>query len=142
VPINGGRDTRGDDLEALFGRLARSSFRSRFRLREPERAYLARKGWPVVLEHARAFVSQRLAPARPANDGKQTPYRNHPVFVAQHATAACCRGCMEKWHGIPRGRELTAEQQEYVVRVIERWLRAHAGDGPGAATGSAPPPGG
>lgn len=37
------------------------------------------------------------------------------VFIAQHATACCCRGCLYKWHGIPVGRELTAEEQKYVV---------------------------
>ena len=57
-----------------------------------------------------------------ANDGKQTPMRGHPVFVAQHATATCCRGCLEKWHRIPKGRDLTWEEQEYVVDVIMEWI--------------------
>ncbi|HEX2974106.1 MAG TPA: DUF4186 domain-containing protein, partial [Tepidisphaeraceae bacterium] len=103
--------------------LKRSAFRSRFRLKEAEARYLRSKGMEVVLSHARDLVAQRLAPARPTNDGRQTPMGRHPVFVAQHATGTCCRGCLEKWHGIPQGRELTKEEQEYVVRVIERWLR-------------------
>jgi len=78
---------------------------------------------PVVLDHARGFIARRLAPALPTNDGKQTPYRGHPVFVAQHATATCCRGCLTKWHGIARGEPLSPDEQEYVVSVIERWLR-------------------
>jgi hypothetical protein len=110
------------DLDDLFSRLARSTFRSRFRLRGRELAYLQEKGLATVLSHAADFIATRLAPANPANDGKQTPMRNHPAFIAQHATATCCRGCLEKWHGIPRGRELTAEEQKYVVSVIERWL--------------------
>ena len=77
-----------------------------------------------MLEHAADFVATRLAPAQPANDGKQTPFRNHPVFVAQHATATCCRGCLEKWHRIPKGRPLADEEQAHVVATIERWLRA------------------
>ena len=71
----------------------------------------------------REFVAQRLAPAEPRNDGKQTPFRGHPVFVAQHATATCCRGCLQKWHGVERGRVLTANEQAYVVEVIGDWLR-------------------
>lgn len=114
------------ELDDVFRRLSRSEFRSRFRLREREREYLERKGWDTVLEHAAAFVAQRLAPARPADDGKQTPFGNHPVFVAQHATATCCRGCLEKWHGVPRGRPLSAEEQAQVVRAVERWLRGQA----------------
>jgi hypothetical protein len=110
------------DLDDLFSRLARSTFRSRFRLRGRELAYLQEKGLATVLSHAADFIATRLAPANLANDGKQTPMRNHPAFIAQHATATCCRGCLEKWHGIPRGRELTAEEQKYVVSVIERWL--------------------
>ena len=92
-----------NDLDELFQRLERSPFRRRFRLRPAERDYLDRKGLDVVLMHAGDFLDKRLAPANPANDGRQTPMRNHPVFIAQHATATCCRGCLEKWHAIPRG---------------------------------------
>ena len=66
--------------------------------------------------------AQRLAPAEPMNDGKQTPMRGHPVFIAQHATATCCRGCLEKWHAIPHGRALSEQEQRYVVQVIHHWL--------------------
>ena len=111
------------DLDRLFDALAGSAFRQRFRLAAREREYLRAKGMPVVLEHARDFVARRLAPAEPLNDGKQTPFRGHPVFVAQHATATCCRGCLAKWHGISQGHALTAEEQEHVVATIERWLR-------------------
>lgn len=79
----------------------------------------------MVLAHAAEFIDKRLAPAYTANDGKQTPMRKHPVFVAQHATATCCRGCLEKWHAIPKGRELSAEEKQYVVNVIRRWLESH-----------------
>ena len=65
---------------------------------------------------------------QPARDGKQTPYRGHPVFIAQHATATCCRGCLEKWHGIPRGVPLTEADMERIVAVIGRWLRGQAGE--------------
>ncbi len=76
----------------------------------------------TIRSHAQDFVSKRLAPAEPANDGKQTPMKGHPVFIAQHATATCCRGCLEKWHRIPKGAELTDEQQEYVVNVLMEWI--------------------
>ena len=110
------------DLESLFSALARSPFRRRFSLGGRERGYLQAKGAPAILSHAAQFVTQRLAPAQPPNDGKQTPYRGHPVFVAQHATGTCCRGCLEKWHRIPRGRALTADEQNHVVAAIGRWL--------------------
>ena len=77
----------------------------------------------AIRRHAMDFVARRLAPAYIANDGKQTPMHGHPVFIAQHATACCCRGCFAKWHHIPAGHELTAEEQEYAVSVIMAWIR-------------------
>ncbi len=115
-------DTTNRDLDQVFAALGRSDFRRRFRLRGRELEYLRKKGLPAVLEHAASFIEQRLAAAFPANDGKQTPMGNHPAFVAQHATATCCRGCLEKWHRIPKGRALDAAEKEYVIAVIKRWL--------------------
>ena len=111
-------------LDEVFPALARSAFRRRFRLDARDRAYLEARGLETVLAHARDFVAKRLAPADPPNDGKQTPFRGHPAFVAQHATATCCRGCLAKWHDVPRGRPLDAAEQAHVVAAIERWLRA------------------
>jgi predicted Fe-S protein YdhL (DUF1289 family) len=110
-------------LDEVFPALERSAFRRRFALGPRERDYLRSRGIDEVLRQAEEIVARRLAPAAPPNDGKQTPYRGHPVFVAQHATATCCRGCLEKWHGIPRGAALTDEEQAHVVATLERWLR-------------------
>jgi len=112
------------DLDLVFTRLSGSQFRSRFRLGEKERAYLAERGLATVLDHARDFIGKRLAPAEPLNDGRQTPMRGHPVFVAQHATATCCRSCLQKWHGIAAGRALTDAEQQHVVAAIRRWIEA------------------
>jgi len=111
------------DLNDLFVALAKSPFRSSFHLRGKDITYLEEKGLELVLTHAEDFIKKRLAPAEIANDGKQTPMRGHPAFVAQHATACCCRGCLQKWHRIPTGHKLTLEEQAYVVGVLERWLR-------------------
>lgn len=112
------------ELDSLFERLDRSTFRRRFRLGAVEGRYLAEKGLDVVLSHGAKFIEERLAPAEPRNDGKQTPMRNHPIFIAQHATATCCRGCLEKWHGIAWGRPLTDEEKAYILSVLRRWLVA------------------
>jgi len=99
------------EVEDILARLNQSAFRRRMRLLPRERDYLNQKGLAVVLDQAADFINKRLAPAAPPNDGKQTPWHNHPVFVAQHATATCCRGCLEKWHAIPKGRPLTEGEQ-------------------------------
>lgn len=109
--------------DELFERLARSTFRSRFRLSEKDFEYIQKKGMDTIRSHACDFVEKRLAPAYIPNDGRQTPMRGHPVFIAQHATGCCCRGCLYKWHRIPAGRQLTAVEQEYVVSVLMEWIR-------------------
>ncbi len=110
------------DIEELFTRLGRSKFRSRFRLSGKEAEYFKQKGMGTILEHARDFIIKRLAEANPPNDGKQTPMRNHPVFIAQHATGTCCRKCLEKWHHIPMGKTLTEEQIDYILEVLKGWF--------------------
>ncbi|MCD8232022.1 MAG: ATP-dependent RecD-like DNA helicase [Clostridiales bacterium] len=112
----------------LFARLAMSKFRSSFSLNSNDRVYVKEKGMDVVRSHARDFVQKRLSPAEIPNDGKQTPMKGHPVFIAQHATATCCRGCLEKWHKIPKGCELTEKQQEYVVDVLMEWIKRQMND--------------
>jgi hypothetical protein len=84
--------------------LNKSKFRSKLRLSQKDRDYIAARGLETIKEHAFQFINSRVAPDFPKNDGKQTPMRNHPVFIAQHATATCCRGCIQKWHGIEKGK--------------------------------------
>ena len=110
------------DVQEVLDNLQNSEFRRNVRLHRKETEYLNRKGLETILEHAADFIEKRLAPASPANDGKQTPWRNHPVFVAQHATAACCRGCLEKWHDIPKGRALDEAEKQHIIEIIKRWL--------------------
>ena len=104
-------------------KLQKSSFRSRFHLNEQDKSYINEKGWDVIERHARDFVREKLAPAEPRNDGKQTPMRGHPVFKAMHATACCCRGCLNKWYKVPLHTELNTEQQEKIVRLLMGWIK-------------------
>jgi hypothetical protein len=109
-------------IEARLDTMARHPFRAKFHLRGRERATVEQKGLRTIRRHAADLIGRRVAPARPHKDGRQTPWRGHPVFVAQHATATCCRTCLERWHHVPKGRELTPEEREYVLDVIEAWL--------------------
>lgn len=109
-------------IETKLDSLQRSKFRSSFYLRKKEKAYIDKNGMEKIKEHAYDFIKNKLAPAYPDNDGAQTPMKNHPVFIAQHATGTCCRGCLEKWHKIPKGVELTDNQINYVVALIMEWI--------------------
>ena len=107
----------------IFDKLAKSDFRSKFKLKQKDKDYISQKGLNTIEQHAYDFISKRLAPADIPNDGKQTPMKGHPVFIAQHAAACCCRGCLSKWHKIPKGIELTQSQQDYVVKIIMEWIK-------------------
>lgn len=106
----------------LWERLANSKFRSSFSLKEKDINYINNKGISTIEDHARDFITKRLSSSVILNDGKQTPMKGHPVFIAQHATATCCRGCLSKWHRIPTNRELTSEEIDYVIKIIMKWI--------------------
>lgn len=110
------------ELDRRLDRIAQQPFRARFHLRGRDRAYAQTRSKRTIRDHADDLVRRRLAPAEPYKDGKQTPYRGHPVFVAQHATGTCCRTCLQTWHGIAKGHELSADERGYVVDVIVRWV--------------------
>ena len=107
----------------ILDSLSKSKFRSSFHLNKKMKDYVLDKGLDIIEEHAYDFINKRLKPAFIENDGKQTPMRGHPVFIAEHATATCCRGCLEKWHHIPKGVELTNNQVDYVVKIIMEWIK-------------------
>jgi hypothetical protein len=109
-------------IDERIDAIARHPFRAKFHLRARERGFVELRGAETVRAHAADLIGKRLAPAQPYKDGKQTPWGGHPVFRAQHATATCCRTCLLKAHDIPKGRELTAAEQAYVVDVICRWV--------------------
>lgn len=110
-------------IEQALLKLNRSKFRSSFKLSEKDREYVRQKGMNTIKCHACDFVRIRLAPAVIHNDGKQTPMKGHPVFVAQHATACCCRKCLNKWYKIPVGVQLTTLQQQKIVNLLMAWIQ-------------------
>ena len=111
--------TYGDILD----KLSRSKFRNRFHLKEKDIKYINEKGYEKIKEHTYDFINKRLASDYIPNDGKQTPMKGHPVFIAQHACACCCRGCLEKWHHIPKGRHLNKKEIDYVVNLLMLWIK-------------------
>ena len=109
-------------FDNIFDRLNTSAFRAKFKLDKGDIEYINKKGMDTIRSHAIDLVTKRLAPADIPNDGKQTPMRGHPVFKAQHACACCCRGCLEKWHKIPKGRDLSQKEIDFVVDLLMEWI--------------------
>lgn len=109
-------------IDEALQKLQGSKFRSSFYLKEKDKKYIEEKGMDTIRSHCEDFIRTRLAPEVIPNDGKQTPTKGHPVFIAQHACACCCRGCLYKWYKVRSGRELTREQQEKIVNLIMAWI--------------------
>lgn len=104
-------------------KLKKSKFRSSFHLKQKEIEYINKKGIKEIEEQAYEIITKRLKPKNIENDGKQTPMKNHPVFIAQHATATCCRGCLEKWHHIKKDKELTNHEIDFIVAILMDWIK-------------------
>lgn len=103
--------------------LSKSKFRSSFKLTKKMKEYIKSNGYDIIENHAFDLIKKRLAPKEILNDGRQTPMRGHPVFIAQHATGCCCRGCLEKWHRISKEKELSEKEIKFIVALIMEWIK-------------------
>ena len=111
------------NIDIVLDSLSKSKFRNSFHLNKKMKEYVKEKGIDVVKMHAYEIINKRLRPSNIPNDGKQTPMRQvHPVFIAEHACACCCRGCLEKWHKIPKEKELSDKEVDYIVSILITWI--------------------
>ncbi|MEE0634708.1 MAG: DUF4186 domain-containing protein [Bacilli bacterium] len=111
-----------EKIKNILDRLSKSKFRSSFHLKDKDILYIEDKGIDKIRNHAYDFVTKRLADTSNVTDGKQTPMKGHPVFIAQHATGTCCRRCLEKWHHISKNKNMTNDDIKYVVDIIMSWI--------------------
>lgn len=117
-----------EKIKNIFDRLSKSKFRSSFYLKDKDILYIEDKGIDKIRNHAYDFVTKRLADTSNVTDGKQTPMKGHPVFIAQHATGTCCRSCLEKWHHISKNKNMTDDDIKYVVDIIMSWIEKEYND--------------
>ena len=110
-------------IEDKINSLSKSKFRSSFHLRKYMVSYINEKGLNKIENDAYDLINNRLSDTSKFIDGKQTPMRGHPVFLAQHATATCCRGCLYKWYHIPKDRLLTNHEVDFCVSLIMAWIK-------------------
>ena len=107
----------------ILDRLSLSKFRSSFHLNQKMKDYVKDKGIDKIRNDAFDLINKRLRPKNIPNDGKQTPMKQvHPVFIAEHATATCCRSCLYKWHKIEKNKELNDKEVSYIVDIIIKWI--------------------
>ncbi len=111
-------------IDLILLKLSKSKFRNRFHLNNKMKEYVSLKGIDKVTKDAYEIINTRIKPENPKNDGKQTPMKQvHPVFIAQHACACCCRGCLEKWHHINKDKELSEDEVKYIVSILIDWIK-------------------
>ena len=111
-------------IDLILLKLSKSKFRNRFHLNSKMKEYVSLKGIDKVTKDAYEIINTRIKPKNPKNDGKQTPMKQvHPVFIAQHACACCCRGCLEKWHHINKDKELSEDEVKYIVSILIDWIK-------------------
>ena len=111
------------EIKDILNRLSKSEFRSRFKLKNDDVHYINEKGLDTIERHTYDFIRNRLAPEIILNDGKQTPMKGHPTFIAQHACACCCRSCLNKWYGIEKNKPLSEKEISYIADVLMQWIR-------------------
>ena len=117
------------NIDEILKRISMSKFRNSFHLNKKMKKYVQEKGYDTIRSHAYDFINTRIRPEVINNDGKQTPMRQvHPVFIAQHACACCCRKCLEKWYHIKNNKELTNEEVDFIVNLLIAWIKKEMGN--------------
>lgn len=109
-----------DDVKHTFAQLKREYIRHHFwhkTVDEKADKHARRKGRVKLRCAARIRIQNSIGAALPARDGQQTPMEGNIIYYAQHATACCCRTCLEYWHAIPKGRELTNAELDYLTEL-------------------------
>jgi hypothetical protein len=81
-----------------------------------------RKGRKELRVAAEKRIRASVGKAFPSYDGRQTPKSGNSLFYAQHATATCCRKCIEEWYGIEIGVALTEEHIQYFSDLLMLYL--------------------
>lgn len=112
------------NINVMLDSLAKSKFRGSFKLNKNMISYVNEKGLDKITKDVYEIVLKRIAIYNPLKDGKQTPMKQvHPVFIAQHATGTCCRGCLLKIHNITKERDLNDEEINFIVKLIMTWIK-------------------
>ena len=118
-----------NNINKLLNSLSKSKFRGSFHLNNKMKNYVNEKGMAKIQMDAKEIIIKRLSSKNPVNDGKQTPMKQvHPVFIAQHATGCCCRGCLERIHNISKEKELNEIEINYIVEVLIKWIKREIGE--------------
>ncbi|MBN8227237.1 DUF4186 family protein [Corallococcus macrosporus] len=81
-----------------------------------------RKGSILLKAAAKIRIQGSVAKPGHPREGRQTPFSGNILYYAQHSVAACCRKCIEYWHGIDSTKQLSDPEQNYLVDLIMKYV--------------------
>jgi uncharacterized protein DUF4186 len=113
------------DVEHTFTELRLELIRHHFwhvDIDDQARDHALRKGRAALLGSVANRIAKSVGVENPYRDGQQTPFQGNVIYYAQHATASCCRTCIEYWHGIEKGRPLTSDEQDYLIQLVTLYI--------------------
>jgi len=125
------------DADHTFAELRLELIRHHFwhiEIDETAKNHALRKGRIALLGQAAQRIAKSVGVESPFRDGQQTPFSGNAIYYAQHATASCCRTCIEYWHNIPKGRALTNDEQEYLTKLVTLYIADRLPDLPDGPT--------
>lgn len=120
-----------DDADYVFNALKFELVRHHFwhkPIDQKAKNHARRKGRIELRKATLHRLRKYIGPSKPSYDGRQTPWEGNLIFYAQHALACCCRTCLEYWHGVEKGKELTEEEIQYFGELIMRYVEERLPD--------------
>lgn len=126
-PVNWAKMKRRDlsDVDAIFGELSHEWIRHTFfdaPFDEASKKQAKKLGLQELKARVRELLEKKIGPAKIFRDGIQTKKEGSAIFYAQHATATCCRKCLEYWYGIAANRELTKDELDFCEGLVFAYL--------------------
>ena len=80
-------------------------------------------------DHAKSILKSKIGNPQNAWDSRQTPMNGGEIVnYAQHATATCCRKCLEYWHNINTTEKLTEDQLDFCVDLVMLYIEERVTD--------------
>ncbi|WP_372655987.1 DUF4186 family protein [Halobacteriovorax sp.] len=106
----------------IFRRLGCSKVCCKFKLKDEQWEYLAKRGFDTILLEGRSLIVKIFNEDSLSHSCKVAPVQTHPIYIALHATGTCCRSSLEKWHKIPKSKELKEKDIFYILLVVKEWI--------------------
>jgi hypothetical protein len=115
-------ENEGYKLDMFRREWIRHHFWEHYTPSQHEINYTRRKGTQGLAARAEQVLRRNVFGVTGFLNDIQTPYSG-AIPAAQHATATCCRKCIEYWHGIPRDAKPTEKQIKYLRDWIMKYLK-------------------